>query len=67
MSITELLTIREVAASLNQHPNTVRRHIAEGRLGAVRLGTGPRSVLRVPADALERFLAPTEPTEREAA
>jgi excisionase family DNA binding protein len=48
-----LYSVREVAAKLGVHPETVRRLIHDGRLDAVRVGR----VLRVDAAALEVFLA----------
>ena len=51
-----LLTVAEAAVELRQHPNTIRRKIAEGLIPAVRLGRGPRAPLRVRADSLDRFL-----------
>jgi excisionase family DNA binding protein len=51
-----LLPVKEAAALVRQHPNTVRRAIREGRLSAVRLGPGGQ--LRVPRRALDAFLEP---------
>lgn len=39
-------TIKEVAAELGQHPETVRRKVQRGEIPAVRLG-GPRSAIRI--------------------
>ena len=50
----ELLTVQEVARLLRVSPITVRRHIASGRLAAVRAG---RQV-RVPRESLDAFLMP---------
>ncbi|HEX5501939.1 MAG TPA: helix-turn-helix domain-containing protein [Thermomicrobiales bacterium] len=55
----ELLTIQESARILKVNPITVRRHIAAGRLAAVRVGAR----VRVPREALEQFAAPVEPGE----
>ena len=59
----ELLTVREAAAELRVAPITIRRHIAAGRLAAVRVG---RSV-RIDRAAIERFLAPEHDDPAEAA
>lgn len=48
----ELLTIREVAAVYRVHEMTVRRHIASGKLPAVRVGRG----LRVRRDEMENYI-----------
>ena len=47
------VSVREVAAQLGVHPETVRRLIHDGRLDAVRIGR----VLRVHREAVDRFLA----------
>lgn len=49
---TRLYTVREVAAALGVHPETIRRLIHDGRIDAVRVGR----VLRVEPRELERFL-----------
>jgi excisionase family DNA binding protein len=48
-----LVSVREVAAQLGVHPETVRRLIHDGRLDAVRVGR----VLRVHREAVDGFLA----------
>jgi excisionase family DNA binding protein len=45
------LTVREVAERLQLHPITVRRHIAAGRIRAVRIGRA----VRVPQDEVDKF------------
>lgn len=52
-----LLTVDEVCDRLRVSKATVYRKIMAGELRAVRLGSGPTSLLRVPEDGLERFLA----------
>ena len=52
----ELLTVAETAKLLRVSPITVRRRIADGQLDAVRVGKG----IRVPMDAIERFLRPAD-------
>ena len=47
------VSVREVAAQLGVHPETIRRLIHDGRLDAVRIGR----VLRVHREAVDRFLA----------
>lgn len=55
------LHVKEAAAQLGVHPSTVRRHIHDGDLEAVRLGRGGR--YRVSRKALEDFLRPVTTTE----
>ena len=52
----ELLHLKEAARELGCHPATLRRHIADGELQAVRLGR--RGGYRISREALERFLRP---------
>jgi len=49
----ELLTVEQVAAELQMHPDTIRRYIREKKLRAVRLSARD---LRVRRSELERFL-----------
>jgi excisionase family DNA binding protein len=51
--LDSLYSVREVAARLGVHPETIRRLIHDGRLDAVRVGR----VLRVPRHAVDAFLA----------
>ena len=48
-----LVSVRDVAAQLGVHPETIRRLIHDGRLDAVRVGR----VLRVHRAAVDSFLA----------
>jgi excisionase family DNA binding protein len=52
-----LLTVRQVAHRLNVSPLSVRRAIAEGRLGAVKLGDAGSAPLRIDPAELEDYLA----------
>jgi len=54
--MVEYLTVADVARRLRLHEMTIRRHISEGRLRAIRVG---RSI-RVKEEDLERFLEPME-------
>jgi excisionase family DNA binding protein len=51
-TLSPLYSVREVAEQLGVHPETIRRHIHEGRLEAVRVGR----LLRIPKEALETLL-----------
>ncbi len=48
-----LYSVREVAALLGVHPETIRRLIHDGRVAAVRVGR----VLRIESYEVDRFLA----------
>ena len=48
-----LLTIKEVAASLQIHPQTVKRYISDGRLKAVKIGY---RVTRITSPDLQEFI-----------
>lgn len=52
--MSELLTVEEVARALHLHKMTVRRHIGEGRLKAVRVGRR----IRIRSEDLESFIEP---------
>ena len=57
----ELLRVGEVAARLRCTPEVVRRKIRSGELPGLRLGSGPRAPLRIPADALDAWLFSSKP------
>ena len=52
----ELLTVEETARRLGVSTITIRRHIRDGSIPAVRLGYSPASPLRIPADTLVAWL-----------
>lgn len=52
--VTELLSIDEVAKLFHLHQMTVRRHIRNGKLRAIKVG----GRIRVRRDELERFVQP---------
>ena len=54
--MNDLLTVAEVAHTLRLSRLAIYRRIADGSLGAIRLGPPPAGRLRVPAAELERFL-----------
>jgi excisionase family DNA binding protein len=59
------LHVKEAALLLGQHEVSVRRHIRDGALRAVRLGPGGR--VRIPREALEEFVQPYTVNEKEKA
>lgn len=58
--MSELLTIHDVALLCQLHEVTVRRHISQGRLPAVRVGKG----VRVRKEDLESYIEPTTPSAK---
>jgi excisionase family DNA binding protein len=60
--MTELLTVEDIARICQVHEMTVRRHINEGRLKAVRVGKG----VRVRKEDLEAYLQLEEPKPKAA-
>jgi excisionase family DNA binding protein len=53
----ELLTVEQVAAELQMHPDTIRRYIREKKLQGVRISA---TVMRVRRSELNRFLKERE-------
>lgn len=53
-----MLTVKEVAAKLRLHERTVRAHVADGTLSALKLGSGVNAPVRIRSEALEAFLRP---------
>ena len=49
----ELLTVDQVAAELQLHPDTIRRFIREGKIKAVRISA---TVVRVKRSELDKFI-----------
>ncbi len=60
--VDELLTIDQVAAELQLHPDTIRRYIREKRLKAVRVGG---TALRIRRSELDRFIREGEEADTE--
>lgn len=50
-------TVREVADRLKVSRETVRRRIRDGELHAVKLSSGPKAQLRIPASSFNEFLS----------
>jgi excisionase family DNA binding protein len=61
-TVSKYLHVKEAAALLGQHEVSVRRHIAAGRIRAVRLG--PNGRVRVPREALAEFVRPYSENEK---
>lgn len=51
----DFVSIKEFAAILGVHPDTIRRSIRRGRINAIRIGGGKRSVYRIPKSEMNRM------------
>lgn len=51
----DFLSIKEFAALLKVHHNTVRRCILRGRINAIKIGGVKNSVYRIPRSELQRL------------
>ena len=51
----DFLSIKEFAAKIGAHPNTVRRAIKNGRLMACDIGTGEKHIYRISRSEIERI------------
>jgi len=58
-----LRSIVFVAQYFNVNRKTVERYIASGRLPAYRLGSGPKSTIRIDMTDVENFITPAAPDE----
>jgi excisionase family DNA binding protein len=47
-------SIKEFAQKLGVHSNTIRRAIKSGRINAFRVGSGKRSIFRIPESEINR-------------
>lgn len=54
---TRLLTVREAAALLAEHPDTTRQRLREGQLRGVKKSNGPRARWHVTEAAVAAFIA----------
>lgn len=51
----DFLSIKEFAAKIGAHPNTIRRAIKNGRLMACDIGTGEKHIYRIARSEIERI------------
>jgi excisionase family DNA binding protein len=51
----DFLSVKEFAAELNIHPNTVRRAIKKGRIHALQVGGMVKSIYRIPRSEINRL------------
>lgn len=55
--IKDFFTIKEFAAKLRVHPNSVRRSIKAGRIMAFSFGTDKKRTFRIPSSEIERIIS----------
>ncbi len=55
MEDKEYMTVKEFAAKVGLHYNTIVRSIRKGRLNAVRIGYGLKSAYRIPVSEIHRI------------
>lgn len=55
MTESEYISVKEFAAKLGLHYNTVLRSIKKGRLNAVRIGEGKKAAFRIPVCEINRI------------
>jgi excisionase family DNA binding protein len=52
---TDFYSIKEFAAKVGVHPNTVRRAIQNGRISAANVGSGHRHIYRIAKTEINRI------------
>lgn len=55
MHESDFLSIKEFAAKLGVHPDTIRRGIKRGRISGFKVGGGKRSTYRIPKSETNRM------------
>ena len=55
MAENEFISIKEFAAKIGAHPNTIRRSIKKGRLSACDIGSGGKHIYRIAKSEIERI------------
>lgn len=48
-------SIKEFAAKLEVHPNTIRRAIKSGKISAIKIGSGKRPIYRISYNEIGRM------------
>ena len=48
--------VKEFALELGVHPNTIRRAIKKGKISALKLGQGKRTIYRIPYSEAARMM-----------
>ncbi len=52
---SDFLSIKEFAAKIGAHPNTIRRSIAKGRISACNIGSGSKKIYRIAKSEINRI------------
>lgn len=52
---SDFLSIKEFAGKVGVHPNTIRRAVKSGRIGAFKVGAGKRSSYRIAKSEVNRM------------
>lgn len=52
---SDFLSIKEFAAKVGVHPNTIRRSIKKGRISAFKIGSGKKSIYRIAKSEVNRL------------
>jgi excisionase family DNA binding protein len=51
----DFFSVKEFAAKVGVHPNTIRRSISRGRISAFKIGSGKRSSYRIAKTEINRI------------
>jgi excisionase family DNA binding protein len=51
----DFLSIKQFAAKVGVHPNTIRNAIRKGRLSALKMGSGSRALWRIAKTEIQRI------------
>lgn len=52
---SDFLSVKEFAAKVGVHPNTIRRSIKCGRISAFKIGSGKKSIYRIAKTEVNRI------------
>lgn len=55
IEVQAFYSIKEFAIKLGVHSNTIRRAIKSGRINAFRVGSGKKSIFRIPGSEIQRI------------
>jgi len=55
MTENDFISIKEFAAKVGAHPNTIRRSVKRGRISACDIGSGGKHIYRIAKSEVERI------------